>query len=157
MCVCVCTGGGLPLSTAALFITLIRWGQGVRCARVLQRIGAQLVSVKWDVIYGGVAFIKPCVLAADSERWQAGKWSFRWPLRCLNQIDSSELTAEPLSSLQRLSVEHGVNYKTRIFAPVGYTLQQLQAKLVHINGHFHQQGACFQIWSIKFDEIKAHL
>lgn len=101
-------------------------------------VGAQLVSVKWDVICGGVAFIKPRVLAADTERWQAGKWSVRWPLRCLGQIDSSKLTAEPLSSLQRLSAEHNVNYKTDTFAPVGYTLQQLQAKRVHINRHFHQ-------------------
>lgn len=51
------------------------------------------------------------------------RWPLRWNRRCLSQIDNSKLTAEPLSFLQRLSVEHNVNHKTDTFALVGYTLQ----------------------------------
>ena len=125
-------GSGLHISTAALFITLMRRGHRVRSAQVSRRTGAQLVSPKWDVISGRVAFIKLYVLAADSERggqWQAGKWSFRWPLRwnrrCLSQIDSGGLTAVPLSSLQRPSAERSVNYKTDTFAVVDYMLEKV--------------------------------
>lgn len=58
----------------------------------------------------------------------------RWNRRCLSQIECSELTAETLGSLQRLSAEHNVNDKTDIFALVG----NFMLKGVHINKH-----ACF--------------
>lgn len=48
----------------------------------------------------------------------------RWNRRRLSQIDGWKLTAVPPSSLQRLSAEQNVNYKTDTFAPT-WMLQQL--------------------------------
>lgn len=156
MCICVCTCGEAAhiLSTAALFITLIRWGQRVRSYSV----GAQVLSVKWDVICGRAVFIYIYIyksgFVADTEPsrwWQAGKWSFRWQLRwskrCLSQIDNSKQQSR--WSLQRPSAERNINHKTDTFTLVGNVMTR------QANRNFHQRRA-LNIWDIKFDDIKAN-